>query len=177
MNILKKIMVMFGASLSLASCQTSESISFVHEPSSEFYSDLNPCHENLTNFIDGGLLFAIDIKEVDSDIYWIWLGLYSKEDSKSVFIKRITLTGNQLQKDISINKSFILNKKMKKEGVASDLLTAEIDPIEINKKELLSFIDDKNVLEIEITYEMDSVLKKKDFYIFKKTEKRIVYPT
>lgn len=168
---------MFGVSVITASCQTSESISFLHEQSISFYGDFNIHHKNLTPFIDDGLLFVIDIKEVDFSVYWIWLGFYTTENSKSVFIEKITLIGNGLEKNILINKNLMLNKRVKRDGTDFNLLTTNIDPIKTNKNELLSFIDKSDKFKIEITYELDGKMKNKEFTILKKVEKRIVYPT
>lgn len=176
----KKIKVIFIAVatlFSLVGCQTAESIRYTHEPSSVFYEDLNMNHDEIKPFIDEGILFATSIVEADFGVYWIWLGFYTEKQTDSIKILEAKILGNGLEKLIFIDERFLIDENEQRDSQTYDLRTNGIKLIEIEAEDLMKFVNKDNILNIEITYVLKDEIKKMNFEIDRKIEKRVVYPT
>lgn len=174
---MKKGAIAIATTVIITGCQMSESIRYIHQPSNIFYENFDIARSELIPFTDDEIMFATSIKEAGFDEYWIWLGFYTKKRTASVFVKEVSITGNGLNKDITINKKLSINEPTERDSQVFDLRTNGIKLIEISAEDLMKFVDKNNEMTIEVVYVLENEVKEMTFIIEKKVEKRIIYPT
>lgn len=166
------VAVLLGGVLVLSSCRTAEIVSYVHEPSEDFYRDMNYEADQLNEFKDGGTLFVVDVKEVRRDQYLVWLGLYSDE-RQSLTINGARIVGDDWNKKNQINKNITIDSAVPDSGLMKD----SVQLFAVEGGLLNQVVSNGSDIMLEVNYTIAGSRKTMTFSLERRVEKQTIFRT
>ena len=163
--------LLFGI-IFLSSCRTAEIVSYVHEPSEYFYRDMNIDAGQLNEFVSGGVLFVVDVKEVQHGQYLVWLGLYSDE-WQSLTIHGAQIVGEGWGKNNKIDKEVTIEAAVPR----STLLKSSLQLFIVEGAILNQVISNGSDIILEVSYTIAGSREVMSFSIKRKVEKQSIFRT
>ena len=162
---------------SVSSCATVERVYYEHNPSREFSETRNTEGSYIQPFIDQNIIFAVDVKAASRQTYYVWLGLYSVEENRSVYIEKATLAINDVVRTESfLNKNLALDEKLSgSEGMFQNNRSSL--KLFVLEEAFLESEPDLKDIELSVYYEIGGRKAIMRFSLKRRVEEYVVYPT
>ena len=159
--------------LGLAGCKTAEVVYYDHEPSEKFYESFDYEQGSIIDFKKNGILFVVDVNQIDQSSYIVWLGLYSQISGKNIDIARAELTGNGWKETVLLGNNFKLDLVVPGEELfKNSVMLFKVEGLLFNK--IIKYGGD---ISLTVTYFQDGISKNLVFNIERRVEKHTVFST
>ncbi|WP_394203374.1 hypothetical protein [Marinagarivorans algicola] len=173
MKILIGLFFIVLSLLALTACKTAEIVFYEHKPSKGFYESFDYGKNNLNDFKKGGVLFVVDVKEINRSDYVVWLGLYSQSSGKNIGIEKAEITGNGWKEAVLIGQDLKLDVSVPDKG----LMKKSAKLFQVQGELFQKVMNDGGSLTLTVTYVQDGVSKIIEFNLERRVEKHTVFST
>ena len=173
MKILVGLCFIVLSLFALTACKTAEIVFYEHKPSKEFYKSFDYALNDLIGFKKNGVLFVVDVKEINRSDYVVWLGLYSQSFGKAIDIEKAELAGNGWKESVFIGQNLKLDTSISDKGLMKN--SAKL--FQVRGELFQKVMNDGGNLSLTVTYVQDGATEEIEFNLNRRVEKHTVFST